>query len=98
VYVLHVYLVTCSHSRYKASSFAFSEFLGIVAGDSFVSSAFKTFTGTVKGSEKSLDCPNRALDREGYENLRNVHKVDYSLFEAYQNLRLKRGERDLADR
>jgi len=24
--------------------------------------------------------------------------VDYSLFEAYQNLKLKRGERDLADR
>jgi hypothetical protein len=45
-----------------------------------------------------LDYPNRTLDREAYENLRNTHKVDYSLFEAYQNLRLKRGERDLADR
>jgi len=98
LYVLHVYFVTYSHSRFKASSFAFSEFLGIVADDSFVSSAFKTSTGTIKGSEKSLDYPNRTLDREVYENLRNAHKVDYLLFEAYQNLQLKRGERDLADR
>lgn len=45
-----------------------------------------------------MDYPNRTLDREAYENLRNAHKVDYSLFEAYQNLQLKRGERDLADR
>ena len=54
--------------------------------------------GTIKGSEKSLDYPNRALDSEAYETLRNTHKVQYSLFEAYQNLKLKRGERDLADR
>lgn len=45
-----------------------------------------------------MDYPTRALDREAYENLRNTHKVDYSLFEGYQNLKLKRGERDLADR
>lgn len=66
--------------------------------DSFVSLPSKTFKGAIKGSEKSLDYPNRALDREAYENLRNAHKVDYSLFEAYQNLKFKRGERDLADR
>jgi hypothetical protein len=54
--------------------------------------------GTIKGSEKSLDYPNRALDREAYENLRNTNGLDYALFEAYQNRKLKRGERDLADR
>jgi hypothetical protein len=70
----------------------------MVACDSFVSLASKTFTGTIKGSEKSLEYPNRALDREAYKNLRNSHKVDYSLFEVYQNLKLRRGERDLADR
>ena len=98
MYVLYVNFVTSSHSGYKAPSLAFSEFLGMVASDSFVSLAFKTFTGTIKGSEKSLDHPNRTLNREAYDNLRNAHKVDYSLFEAYQNLQLKRGERDLADR
>jgi hypothetical protein len=98
LYVLHVCFVASSHSGNEASTLAFSEFLGIAACDSFVSSASKTFTGTIKGSEKSLDFPNRTLDREAYENLRNTHKVDYSLFEAYQNLQLKRGERDLADR
>lgn len=45
-----------------------------------------------------MDYPNRALDREAYEKLRNPHKVDYSLFEAYQNIKAKRGERDVADR
>lgn len=47
---------------------------------------------------KSLDYPNRALDREAYENSRNAHRMPYPQFEAYQNLKLKRGERDLADR
>jgi hypothetical protein len=54
--------------------------------------------GTIKGSEKSLEHPNRALDREAYENLRNNHRVDYAMFEAYQKLKSKRRERDLADR
>ncbi|KAH9981609.1 P-loop containing nucleoside triphosphate hydrolase protein [Russula compacta] len=60
--------------------------------------AFSEFLGTIKGSEKSLEYTNRALDREAYENLRNAQRVDYTLFEAYQKLKLKRGERDLADR
>ena len=90
--------MTRSHSGYEASTLAFSEFLGITACGFFVSLASETFTGTIKGSEKSLDYQNRTLDREAYETLRNTHKVDYSLFEAYQNLKLKRGERDLADR
>jgi hypothetical protein len=54
--------------------------------------------GTIKGSEKSLEHPSRALDRGAYENLRNNHRVDYSMFEAYQKLKSKRFERDLADR
>jgi hypothetical protein len=86
-----------SHSGHEASSLAFSEFLGMTAMIPRLFSP-QTLTGTIKGSEKSLDYPNRALDREAYENLRNAHKVDYPLFDAYQNLRLKRGERDLADR
>ena len=89
---------SCSQFGFEASSLAFSEFLGIATHAFLVSSASKTFTGTIKGSEKSLDYQNRALDREAYENLRNTQKVDYSLFEAYQNLKLKRSERDLADR
>jgi len=56
------------------------------------------FLGTIKGSEKSLEYPNRALDKDAYEDLRNNHRVDYALFEAYQRLKSKRGERDLADR
>ncbi|KAI0247856.1 hypothetical protein BJV78DRAFT_1285222 [Lactifluus subvellereus] len=59
---------------------------------------FSDFLGNIKGSEKSLDYPNRALDREAYENLRNTHTLDYALFEAYQKLKLKRSERDFADR
>ncbi|KAI9510706.1 hypothetical protein F5148DRAFT_1177323 [Russula earlei] len=53
---------------------------------------------TIKGSEKSLEYANRALDRESYEGFRDSHRLDYALFEAYQKLKLKRGERDLADR
>jgi hypothetical protein len=90
-------LAANSHPCYEASSLAFSEFIGIATHNSSFPSLF-TFSGTIKGSEKSLDYPNRALDRGAYENLRSTHKVDYSLFEAYQNLKLKRGERDLADR
>jgi len=45
-----------------------------------------------------VDYPNRALDRWAYENLTNTYQVKYSLFEAYETLKLKRGERDLADR
>ncbi|SRR6266404_3560716 len=52
----------------------------------------KLRVGTIKGSEKSLEFPNRALDRETYENLTNKN---YALFEAYQ--KFKR-ELDLADR
>ena len=98
LYVLQICFIPSSQFGFEASSLAFSEFLGIVVHASSVSSASKAFTGTIKGSEKSLDYQNRALDREAYENLRNTHKVDYSLFEAYQNLKLKLGERDLADR
>lgn len=51
--------------------------------------------GIIKGSEKSLEFPNHALDRATYENLTNGN---YSLFEAYQKLKRERRERDLADR
>jgi hypothetical protein len=82
---------------YKASSLAFGEFVGMAThSPSFPQ--LLPFPGTIKGSEKALDYPNRALDRDAYENLRNTHKVEYSLFEAYQTLKSKRGERDLADR
>ncbi|KAH8984688.1 hypothetical protein EDB92DRAFT_1950637 [Lactarius akahatsu] len=57
--------------------------------------AFGDIIGTIKGSEKSLESPNRALDRGTYESLTNR---DYKLFEAYQKLKRERGERDLADR
>jgi hypothetical protein len=45
-----------------------------------------------------LDYPNRVLDSEAYENFKNAHRMPYLLFEAYQNLKHRRGERDLADR
>ena len=51
--------------------------------------------GTIKGSEKSLEFPNRALDKITYEGLTNR---DYALFEAYQKLKRERHERDIADR
>jgi hypothetical protein len=51
--------------------------------------------GTIKGSEKSLGFPNRALDRGAYESLANGN---YALFEAYQKLKRERRERDFADR
>lgn len=91
VSLLALTLATKRHLSHSAS------FLVWLARN-FVSSASKTFTGTIKGSEKSLDYPDRALDRQVYENLRSTHKVDYSLFVGYQNLKFKRGERDLADR
>ncbi|KAH9005755.1 hypothetical protein EDB86DRAFT_2843047 [Lactarius hatsudake] len=57
--------------------------------------AFGDIIGTIKGSEKSLESPNRALDRGTYESLTNR---DYALFESYQKIKRERGERDLADR
>lgn len=69
-----------------------------IAVPAFLTSRIFAFLGTIKGSEKSLDSPNHALDKDAYETLRNNHRVDYALFEAYQRLKSKRGERDLADR
>ncbi|KAH9065004.1 hypothetical protein EDB87DRAFT_1597138 [Lactarius vividus] len=57
--------------------------------------AFGDIVGTIKGSEKSLESPNRALDKGTYESLTNR---DYGLFESYQKLKRERRERDLADR
>ncbi|KAH9017008.1 hypothetical protein EDB85DRAFT_2017856 [Lactarius pseudohatsudake] len=57
--------------------------------------AFGDIIGTIKGSEKSLESPNRALDRRTYESLTNR---DYALFESYQKLKRERRERDFADR
>ncbi|KAH9172874.1 hypothetical protein EDB89DRAFT_2069331 [Lactarius sanguifluus] len=57
--------------------------------------AFSNIIGIVKGSEKSLESPNHALDREAYESLTNRN---YALFEAYQRLKRGRRQRDLADR
>ncbi|KAH9022664.1 hypothetical protein EDB84DRAFT_1441149 [Lactarius hengduanensis] len=57
--------------------------------------AFGDIIGTIKGSEKSLEFPNRALDRGTYESLTNRN---YAVFEAYQKLKRKRRERDPADR
>lgn len=49
-----------------------------------------------------LRLPKLRINRDAYENFRDTHKVeskvDYSLFEEYQKRKLKRGERDLADR
>ena len=88
-----------AHISYKASSLAFGEFLGmVICGPSFPRFFSFRFLGTIKGCEKSLDYPERALDREAYEKLRNNHIVDYAVFEAYEKLKSKRGERDLADR
>jgi hypothetical protein len=65
----------------------------------FCAGAFKISRrlGIIKGSEKSLEFPNRVLDRDTYESLR-VSNGNYALFEAYQTLKRKRNERDLADR
>ncbi|KAH9172882.1 hypothetical protein EDB89DRAFT_1885655 [Lactarius sanguifluus] len=57
--------------------------------------AFGDIIGTIKGSEKSLEFPNRALDRGAYESLTNRN---YAVFEAYQKLKRERRERDPADR
>ncbi|KAH9017010.1 hypothetical protein EDB85DRAFT_2203580 [Lactarius pseudohatsudake] len=57
--------------------------------------AFGDIIGTIKGSEKSLEFPNRALDRGAYESLTNR---SYAVFEAYQKLKRERRERDPADR
>ncbi|KAH8981163.1 hypothetical protein EDB86DRAFT_3051652, partial [Lactarius hatsudake] len=57
--------------------------------------AFGDIIGTIKGSERSLEFPNRALDRGAYESLTNRN---YAVFEAYQKLKRKRCERDPADR
>ncbi|KAI9453671.1 hypothetical protein BJY52DRAFT_1153029, partial [Lactarius psammicola] len=57
--------------------------------------AFGDIIGTIKGSEKSLEFPNRALDRGAYESLTNRN---YAVFEAYQKLKRERRERDIADR
>ncbi|KAH9009229.1 hypothetical protein EDB84DRAFT_1584162 [Lactarius hengduanensis] len=51
--------------------------------------------GIIKGSEKSLESPNHAVNREAYESLTNRN---YALFEAYQRLKRERRQRDLADR
>ena len=92
-------LTVPAHACYLAPSLAFSEFLGMATCiPSIFHSLNPCLLGTIKGSEKSLEYPNRALDREAYENLRNNHRVDYTMFEAYQKLKSKRRERDLADR
>jgi hypothetical protein len=70
----------------------------VTCGPSFPRFFSFRFLGTIKGCEKSLDYPERALDREAYEKLRNNYMVDYAVFEAYEKLKSKRGERDLADR
>ncbi|KAI9436975.1 hypothetical protein H4582DRAFT_1816019 [Lactarius indigo] len=57
--------------------------------------AFGDIIGTIKGSEKSLGFPNRALDKGTYESLTNRN---YAVFEAYQKLKRERRERDPADR
>ncbi|KAI9453663.1 P-loop containing nucleoside triphosphate hydrolase protein [Lactarius psammicola] len=57
--------------------------------------AFSDIIGTIKGSEKSLEFPNRALDSGSYESLTSRN---YTLFEAYEKLKRERRERDLADR
>ncbi|KAH9172884.1 hypothetical protein EDB89DRAFT_2229130 [Lactarius sanguifluus] len=57
--------------------------------------AFGDIIGTIKGSEKSLEFPNRALDRKTYESYTNRN---YAVFEAYQKLKRERRERDPADR
>src|SRR6267142_200455 len=95
----HASITVPAHACYLAPSLAFSEFLGMVIRIPSIFQSLNLFLlGTIKGSEKSLEHPNRALDREAYENLRNNHRVDYSMFEAYQKLKSKRCERDLADR
>ena len=54
--------------------------------------------GLIKGSETALGLPNHVLDYETYQNLRRTYTLDYALFEAYERLKLKRGEHDPADR
>ncbi|KAH9065001.1 hypothetical protein EDB87DRAFT_1756197 [Lactarius vividus] len=57
--------------------------------------AFSDIIGIIKGSEKSLESPNHALDKGTYETLTNRN---YALFEAYQRLKRERRQRDPADR
>ncbi|KAH8984689.1 hypothetical protein EDB92DRAFT_2033428 [Lactarius akahatsu] len=57
--------------------------------------AFSDIIGIIKGSEKSLESSNHAVNRGTYESLTNRN---YALFEAYQRLKRERCQRDLADR
>ena len=74
---------------------AFGDIIGTVFSGLRISASTYSHPGTIKGSEKSLESPNRALDRGAYESLTNR---DYALFEAYQKVKRERCERDLADR
>ncbi|KAH9172875.1 hypothetical protein EDB89DRAFT_2229121 [Lactarius sanguifluus] len=83
-------------TRGIAPSVAFGDIIGaLLCGVSYLYLQISGHLGTIKGSEKSLEFPNRALDRGTYESLTNR---DYALFESYQKLKRERRERDLADR
>ncbi|KAH9985770.1 hypothetical protein BJV77DRAFT_1031292 [Russula vinacea] len=86
-----------------SSSLAFGEILGMTTSNSSLSRPL-TFSRDHQGIREitGLRLPKLRINRDAYENFRDTHKVeskvDYSLFEEYQKRKLKRGERDLADR
>ena len=89
-------LLLYAHSTHHAApSVAFGEIIGAAFEAFYVLRLSYGCPGTIKGSEKSLEFPNRALDKDTYEGLTNRN---YALFEAYQKLKRERHERDIADR
>lgn len=65
-----------------------------------------SLVGIIKGSEKSLSCPDGFLDEEAYYNLparsnptfANQRRTVYAIFEAYCKLKKERRHHDVADR
>ncbi|KAF8554534.1 hypothetical protein OG21DRAFT_1462307 [Imleria badia] len=67
---------------------------------------FSEFMGIIKGSEKSLSCPDGFLDEDAYCSLparsnptfANQRRTLYAIFEAYCKLKKERRHHDVADR
>jgi hypothetical protein len=67
---------------------------------------FNSLVGVIKGSEKSLSCPDGFLDEKAYCGLAarsnptfaNKRQPVYAIFEAYCKLKKERRHHDVADR
>ena len=67
---------------------------------------FNSLIGIIKGSEKSLTCPDGFLDKDTYRNLScrshptfaNQREAVYALFEVYCKMKKEHRHHDAADR